>query len=161
MQWYAGIGSRDTPSYILDLMTRLASKLEETGYILRSGHCIGPDRAFEAGVVHSTHKEIFTAPDATAEAIAIAAEHHPYWEKCKPYVKKLHGRNAMIILGEYLDKPVKFVICYTPDGKNTGGTGLGMSIANTHNIPIYNLFYRTVRERVTKFIGNLEELDLL
>ena len=67
----------------------------------------------------------------------------------------------MIILGNKLDTPVQFVICYTPDGKNSGGTGLGMMIAEDHGIPVFNLFYKTVRERLNKFIGTQEKVDLL
>ena len=34
---YAGIGSREVPDDILSVMTRIASRLEELGYTLRSG----------------------------------------------------------------------------------------------------------------------------
>ena len=69
------------------------------------------------------------------------------------YTKKLHGRNVFIILGKNFVTPVKFVICYTPDGKNSGGTGLGMNIAGYYDIPIYNLFYPEARCRLEDFIG--------
>lgn len=47
---YAGIGSRETPRSILDLMTAIARKLEALGYTLRSGGATGADTAFEEGV---------------------------------------------------------------------------------------------------------------
>jgi len=143
------------------MMTVLSSKLEENDYILRSGHAQGADTFFEAGVIHDEHKEIFTAKDATPQAIMTASEYHKYWDRCDEYTRKLHGRNVMIILGRKFNEPVKFVICYTPDGKFSGGTGLGMQIAETHGIPIFNLFYKSVRERLDKFIGVNEKVDLL
>jgi len=162
MNYYAGIGSRRrTPDYILAMMTVLASKLEQEGYILRSGHAQGADRAFEAGVIDLDHKEIFTSKDAINAAMIIAEEYHPNWDNCDKIAKKLHGRNVMIILGRNFKNPVKFVICYTPDGNCTGGTGLGMRIAQDHGIPVFNLFYKSVRERLNKFIGTTEKVDLL
>jgi hypothetical protein len=66
----------------------------------------------------------------------------------------------MILLGEVLNDPVKFVICHTKDGKNSGGTGLGMNIADAKGIPIFNLFFPQVRKRISDFLQNEESLDL-
>jgi hypothetical protein len=137
MKYYAGIGSRETPDNILGAMTTFASLLHTRGYWLRSGAAKGADTAFQYGA--SDNAEIFTASDATPDGIALAGEHHPAWHKCNTYVRKLHGRNSMIILGQHLDSPVEFVICWTPHGEVTGGTGLGMRLAMAHEIPIYNL----------------------
>jgi len=162
MKYYAGIGTRRrTPEYILNIMIRVASKLESLGYILRSGGAQGCDKAFEAGIKNSKNKEIFRPSHATFEAIVMASEHHPYWECCNEYARKLHGRNSMILLGDNLKKPVQFVICHTADGKNSGGTGLGINIAESNNIPVFNLFYKSTRERIEKFIGTQEKVDLL
>ena len=48
-RFYAGIGARATPPEILNLMTRAAFALTKRGYVLRSGHAIGADSAFERG----------------------------------------------------------------------------------------------------------------
>ena len=48
-RFYAGIGARATPPPILSLMTRAAFALCKRGYVLRSGHAIGADSAFERG----------------------------------------------------------------------------------------------------------------
>jgi len=103
---------------------------------LRSGGAIGADTAFESG---ATNKEIFKPNDATTEAIELASTVHPAWYACNDYVRKLHGRNAQIILGRELNSPVEFVICYTADEEH-GGTSLGIKIAKKFNIPVYNLF---------------------
>lgn len=138
MRFYAGIGSRETPVNILSDMHAIAIKLSERGWILRSGGARGADSAFERGA--SNNCCIFTANDATQESIDYTAQFHPAWNKCSGYAKLLHARNAMIILGEHLDDPVKFVICWTPDGKDSGGTGQAIRIARHNKIPIYNLF---------------------
>jgi len=155
MLYYAGIGTRRRlPEHISALMTRVSIKLESLGYTLRSGGAYGSDKSFEAGVANAELKEIFRPQHATLEAIALASEHHPFWEGCDEYARKLHGRNSMIILGKFLNKPVKFVICYTADGKHSGGTGLGMNIAEAHKIPIFNLYYPSARKRFEEFVGS-------
>lgn len=133
---YAGIGSRKTPMEVLDFMTRYATIMDKAGYILCSGGAQGADTAFADG---AGLMEIYRPENATPEAIAIAKEHHPNWGACNTYTRRLHGRNAQILLGKKLDQPVKFVICWTPGGRVTGGTGLGLRIAETYNIPVINL----------------------
>lgn len=134
MKYYAGIGSRDTPDYVLKKMKRIAEQLE--GYTLRSGGAIGADTAFEEG---ASKKEIFRAEDATDDAIELSSKYHPNWNACSKYAKKLHGRNAMIILGKNLDSPVEFVMCWTKSGKGGGGTGQALRIAKDYGIKIYDL----------------------
>ncbi len=48
-RFYAGIGARAPPPEVLSLMTRAAFALTKRGYVLRSGHAIGADNAFERG----------------------------------------------------------------------------------------------------------------
>jgi len=161
---YAGIGTRERklPKHISILMTKISVKLEQLGYILRSGHASGSDKSFELGVKCTENKEIFRAKHATLDSINLASKYHPYWDNCDLYARKLHGRNAMIILGDFLKKPVTFVICYTPDGKHSGGTGLALNIAEDNKIPIFNLFYPTARKRLEDFINiKKDNVDML
>jgi hypothetical protein len=46
---YTGVGSRETPEDMQELMKALAGKLADKEYILRSGAAPGADRAFELG----------------------------------------------------------------------------------------------------------------
>ena len=147
MNTYAGIGSRETPKDILELMTRIANFLGERGYTLNSGGATGADEAFRIG---ANNKNIFlpwkgynkiasyhtTVPQ---QAIDIAEAFHPNWDACNDAVRKLHGRNAQIVLGSRLNEPVEFVICWTPDGKASGGTGLAIRMAQELDIPVFNL----------------------
>lgn len=48
-KFYTGVGSRETPSVVLDLMREAARKLAEKGMTLRSGAADGADQAFELG----------------------------------------------------------------------------------------------------------------
>ena len=133
---YAGVGSRETPHDVLKLMRRIAYHLAKQNWILRSGGAKGADSAFEAG---ASLTEIFYANDATPAAIEMAAKYHPAWDRCNPYVRKLHGRNNMILLGKDLTVPVETVICWTPGGSGGGGTGQAIRVAQAHEIPVLDM----------------------
>ena len=145
MKFYCGVGARKTPHNILQLMTKIAEKLRLEGYSLRSGGAEGADTAFEKGA--GRQKEIFYGWNATQEAIDLAMSFHSAPQYCSDIAKKLHGRNSFQVLGANLNDPVKFVICWTPDGclshstrtRASGGTGTAISIASANNIPIFNL----------------------
>ena len=154
---YAGIGSRETPKEILELMTLAAKAFADKGFTLRSGGAIGADVAFEKGC--GTNKQIFRAKDCTEAAKEMTSKYHPAWDKCNDYARNLHGRNCQILLGRDVTnpEPVKFVLCWTKDGKDTGGTGQAIRIATDMGIPVYNLYHREVVERIKTMIGLKEE----
>ena len=156
---YAGIGARDTPEDIQDLMRAAAEHLSSEGMVLRSGGAGGADTAFESGADPDL-KEIyipfdsfngrdrstkgiippqFLHPKAVAESFEIAAAHHPAWDKLNQTVRFIMARNSYQILGADLRSPAMFVLCYTPGGKGGGGTGQAIRIANTYDIPVYDL----------------------
>jgi len=142
---YAGIGSRKTPTEILTLMAMIARVLCTHGWILRSGGALGADKAFYIGAANQT--EIMSPWNGyngfqgspSKEAIELASKYHPNWQACSQGARKLHGRNSEILLGKDLNTPVEMVICWTPKGLITGGTGLALRIAQDRNIPIFNL----------------------
>lgn len=148
---YAGIGSRATPSDTLAKMTAFARFIEaRDGAILRSGGAQGADSAFATGATSaeiylpwrgfaqakSTHSVM---DEPTGWAYKIAEQYHPNWEYLRPSVRRLHARNAHIILGADLESPVMFVMCWTPGGRVVGGTGLGLRIAKAYDVPVINL----------------------
>jgi hypothetical protein len=53
LKYYAGIGSRETPSDVCSQMTELAKQLDAENWILRSGGAKGADSAFENGAINS------------------------------------------------------------------------------------------------------------
>jgi hypothetical protein len=158
---YAGIGSRETPRDICALMTRIADKLDDGGYKLRTGGALGADSAFMAGALEE-NVELFlpwrrynglpenvgyamTQCVDDTEACKLAALAHPRWVDCKRGAEMLHARNGYIVLGKPLCTPVDYVVCWTRDGAttttsmDTGGTGQAIRIANLFNIPVWNL----------------------
>ena len=153
---YAGIGARASPSHIKEFMTKIGSYFGTKGLILRSGGAYGADIAFEIGCdIRKGTKEIYTVEsDIPKEAFNIAKKFHPVWDELNEYTKRLHGINAMIILGPELSTPVKLVVCYTCDGLFSGGTGIAMHIAKAYNIPIFNLRFENVRNQFEEKLKN-------
>jgi len=153
-KYYAGVGARKTPISICNKMVRIARTCEDRGYVLRSGGAEGADLAFEAGVTRNL-KQIFYAKDISdnSHLMEIAALHHPNWEACVrsgPYVMKLMARNVLQILGNNLKIPVSAVICWTPNGDSSGGTGQAIRIANAHDIPVFDLGKSLTEDQRTK-----------
>ena len=152
---YAGIGARETPDHIQELMRETAQYLAEEQYTLRSGAARGADQAFETGAdLSDGAKTIFIPEDgfrgrrdglngATADipdlAFTIAAEQHRNWNALKDDTRRLHARNSLQVLGLNLDQPADVVICWTRDGAERGGTGQAIRLAKAHNVPIINL----------------------
>jgi hypothetical protein len=137
---YAGIGSRETPEKILRYMEWVGEVNAVADHILRSGGAKGADTAFEVGCDRVRgSKEIFLAQDCTDEAMELSSRFHPNWRVCSAYAKRLHGRNAMILLGRDLNDPVELVVAWTKNGELTGGTAQGLRIAADYEIPIINL----------------------
>ena len=151
---YAGIGARATPRAVLADMTVMAGWLARTGWTLSTGGADGADSAFAAGAPaeqrtiwlpwrgYNGHRgpdcRVLSAA-AMAACIEIAASLHPAWERCSPAVRKLHARNAAVLLGETLDRPVDAVVAFTSEGRVEGGTGMAIRIAEARGIPVLNL----------------------
>lgn len=154
MKTYAGIGSRDTPQAVMNIMTAYARGAAQAGWRLRSGSARGADTAFEIGAAQvQGSMEIFTARDEISdEAFLLASMHHPAWDKCDEYARRLHARNGYIILGRDLDDPVDFVLCWTPGGALKGGTAQALRIAAAWDIPVYNLGDPATFEAFEQFV---------
>lgn len=156
-KYYAGIGARETPPEILQIMGTLAIDLSLKGYSLRSGHAHGADQAFENGAIVAGDKQMrifvpwpgfngapkFTDPRYVSQipdwAYGTVDKYHPAPNRLNSTGRKLMARNAMQIFGYDGEDPVKFVVCWTKDGQASGGTGHAIRIAQYHRIPIYNL----------------------
>lgn len=158
---YAGIGSRETPEQILQEMEDIAYRLGKLNFTLRSGGAIGADLAFERGCDKiNGDKSIFYSEDATEESIELALKFHPNPKALKKkgkYVLGLMGRNMQIISGINLDNNVDFVVCWTKDGKDSGGTGQALRYCQNINIAIYNLFNDSDVKKLIELIDNFEK----
>lgn len=158
---YTGIGSRQTPSAIGELIYDIAENLDRIGYILRSGGANGADTFFEK---HTLRKEIYLpwkgfnsneSPlyNISEKAMTIAENYHPSWDRLTLNGRKLMARNCYQVLGENLDKPSDFIVCYTPDGKASGGTGQALRIAEDFNIPIFNLYFSDSKSNLLNYLN--------
>ena len=158
---YAGIGSRATPEPILKDITSMSSWLSRSGWHLASGGATGAHTAFANGappeqrtiyLPWKSYNQLSGADcvvpkDSQLDAcMDVAARLHPNWERCKPGTKLLHARNAAILLGTSLDRPVNAVVAWTEGGRIAGGTGMGLRIAAEHGIPVLNLGSITPRK---------------
>lgn len=157
--FYAGIGSRATPDRMMATLTKCARRLEGRGFVLRSGGAAGSDSAFEAGTSARAREIYLPKPrfndnnsalhslPRIGQAITLASTIHPAWGRVAQEHQALHGRNIFQILGAEMDEPVRFVLCYTPDGaqeldeitRSTGGTGLAIRLARLLGIPVFNI----------------------
>mgnify|MGYP000881575594 FL=1 len=150
MIYYAGIGSRETPTEILNLFESIGYYLAQNNFILRSGHAKGADQAFECGCDKANGKKEIYLPwkgfeDSNSNLIVqqgkayeIAEKFHPYWHNLSEGAKKLQARNSHQILGKDLNTPCQFVVCWTKSGKGKGGTGQAIRIAKHYEIPIFD-----------------------
>lgn len=160
MKSYAGIGSRKTPPPVGRRMAEIAARLETLGWKLYSGGSghprnpgddpNGADAWFESGVRDPANARIFLSWSGAfghpsplhhvdERAHVIARAYHPAYHRLGPAARLLMARNSYQALGPDLDDPVSFVVCWTPDGKASGGTGQALRIAAAHGIPIFNL----------------------
>lgn len=153
--FYTGVGSRTTPLPMLAGIEAIARELRERGFVCRSGHALGADYAFERGA--QGRMELYLpwatyngpppyTPDrlyvgAMQAARSIAATLHPAWDKLTDGGQTLHARNVHQVLGWNCNKPSKFLICWTPDGRAIGGTATAMRLAGIKHIPVYNLWF--------------------
>lgn len=171
--FYTGIGSRDTPDEVLRWFKIYADVLAELGFTLRSGAAPGADAAFEEGCDRvEGSKEIYlpwkgfqnstsqyqgVSPEAQMIASEIYGSRFPY---LKRPVKLLMSRNMYQVTGLTLDKPSKFVLCWTPDGcssanergKKSGGTGQAIAYASTLGIPVFNVQRDGVEEAFLQYL---------
>ncbi len=150
-RFYAGIGSRECPENIQKDMYCIAGHLSQINYTLRSGGADGADSAFEKGCDFVKGKKEIYLPwkdfngsnsplyNISKEAFELAKTIHPAWFKLKFGARKLHARNCYQVLGQDLKTPCDFVICWTKDGAEIGGTRTAIILAKMHNISVYNL----------------------
>lgn len=185
MKFYAGIGSRETPQDVLDLMTLIAATQAMRGWTLRTGIALGADQAFALGAGPNAEwslpwlsfeqafqdaqlasfppKPTILLPSRIEENVA--RQYHPAWDRLSQGAKKLHARNVLQVLGKghapsyepiRFPNPSSFVVCWTKDGKASGGTGQAIRIAEAYGIPVRNLHDPKTREAAERFVKGEE-----
>jgi hypothetical protein len=177
---YAGIGSRETPKEVLDLMTKAAKYLDDLGYTLQTGFTFknketgldeeGADKAFSDGSknktlfgpsgIRRTVKGVTTQEsydnDVTQKSNTIVKEIHPAPDMLTSGAVKLMARNTNQIFGKNLNSSVDFVLFYAKETDNPlrpkGGTGQAVEMARRKGIPTINMADSNWREQLKKVI---------
>jgi cytolysin (calcineurin-like family phosphatase) len=143
-----------------------AALLKGSGWTLRSGGAEGADLAFERGANGTGHIYLpwqgFNGHELIAhnrsqpqsEAYNIAAQFHPAWDRCSQGAKRLHARNVHQVLGDDVTNPIlsKFVVCWTPDGSGSGGTGQAIRIAQHYGVPVIDTGAQDGADRLIAFL---------
>ncbi len=171
--YYTGIGSRETPDEVLQMMIKIGAMCAKKSFILRSGGADGADKAFEQGCdKFNGEKEIYlpwkgfngsqsSLYDLPKSHLAeeMAFKYHPNLYASKPPVVKLMTRNSYQVMGGDLKTKSSFVVCYcavSENGKLIGGTSQALRIAKDKNIPIFNLYFKDQLELFKQFVQDLE-----
>jgi len=153
MEYYAGIGSRETPQACLDMMYKIARVCSRRGLVLRSGSAKGADTAFERGCDYESGAKEIWNPKSQKIPIhdwAVEKAREVCWEypldKMKPYTKSLIVRNMYQVFGDdpHELKPIKFAVYFSVGdplmvGKESGGTRYAVRAAHLYGIPTFNL----------------------
>jgi predicted NAD-dependent protein-ADP-ribosyltransferase YbiA (DUF1768 family)/O-acetyl-ADP-ribose deacetylase (regulator of RNase III) len=164
---YAGIGSRETPDDVMADMTSMARVLEKRGVVMRSGGAPGADTAFQKGTSDRDMRQVFIPkigfngnregvlmdPRHEQTALELVQRYHPAPERLSGFALQLMMRNGCQMFGEHFDDPSKVVVCYTPDGAASGGTGQAIRMAEDAGIPVLNLRIPEIREAVLAELG--------
>jgi hypothetical protein len=168
---YAGIGSRETPSQVLEQMKKVGSFLAQRGYVLRSGGAKGADSAFERGCDEARGMKQIWQPSqsyfplhewATEKASSVCWE-FPL-EKMKALTISLITRNMYQVYGDSEEfsktTPVDFLVYWSEgnpleEGADSGGTRYAVRVAHQAGIKTYNL--RTQKEEFASFLRTIKE----
>lgn len=179
--YYTGIGPRNTPRAILNLMTEIGMYFAMHKWVLRSGGAEGADTAFEQGHVamggdveiylpfkgfrHHSSSLYMGGPDVENGRALSMAEYlwekrtgnNDSWRKLSSCKKAAMARTMLFVLGARMITPTDVVICWTSEEEPSGGTELALlaadEISKVSNvqIPIINL----QRESHRIAIGNM------
>jgi Tfp pilus assembly protein PilW len=143
-------------------MMALTQDLYGAGFVLRTGRAKGADAAFLAGYEKGPLSiyqpgELGWQPDE--RAFEIAARIHPNWNACDEHAQALHARNVHQVLGDDLETPSEFLICWTKKGAPVGGTRTAIMVAQERGIPVYNMGLVGMSANMIRETLNRDHLD--
>lgn len=166
---YAGIGSRKmTPKDAESIVNKIKPFQDQLRELMfYSGGAPGPDMVFEMLHYPSENKKIFlpwrgfNGSDSqyyniTKEAIALAKKYHPAPSNLSDGALKLMARNCYQVLGEDLQSPIDFIICWCPS-ETTGGTSQALRIAANYAIPWFNLYHEDAELKLGEFLKGIKK----
>ncbi|UFP94580.1 hypothetical protein [Gloeobacter morelensis] len=171
-RFYTGVGSTEPPPDVAALVILVAQHLAGQGMVVRTGHDKGTDAAFataaaaESRRIYVPHSGaggyqdglVVCDPETIARATRLAASVHPHWKSYNNFQRRAHTRRVFQLLGEDLDSPSAYVICFVPedgDGKIQGSARTILALAQVQRIECYNLAELQTR---TRFRQRLAEI---
>ena len=164
MKYFTGVGSRAISPQIAAHMELISIALHASGYRLRSGGAEGSDIAFQAkgfspGDIYLPWKSFNSTENRMNSRFE--GERYRYidtpklsnWFEALEILdtvrsldtlpvrshRLLHGRNVYQVLGEDLRSPSDLLVCWTPEGKDVGGTATAIKLARKYGVRIINL----------------------
>lgn len=174
-KYYTLVGSRETPDESFQHLKELAGELSGRGWTGRSGGADGADTALEEGCSRF-YMEIYLPWEGFnnrssnnvgyvntsklsnfIQAMSIAEQTHPAWDKCSRGARALHSRNVYQVLGLDLNTPSTFLLCWAIPTKTgvKGGTNTAVQLAKKHGaevINIYGMSFDEALDSISKYI---------
>lgn len=175
MKYYTGIGSRETPNDIAQVVREIAFKLAQEGWTLRSGGAGGADTFFEEGCDDAGgEKEIYIpwngfsnrqkgeqgiyllSDGAFRHACSVVEQIHPAPAKLTRGAYALHARNCYQVAGLHLHKKSQMLVCWAKTDKNgdpVGGTRTAWMYAKELGIKSFNLYNDAHFKRIKDWLN--------
>lgn len=159
-RYVTGVGSRETPAYVIEDITSIMEVLVPLGFILRSGAAPGFDEMAERVTLRlggqteiflpwkgfGGHKSRLYKPPPISFEIAQQHMSPHHWRGMSPGGQACHARDVQQVLGKRCgppDVPSELVFCWTEGGKVVGGTATAMKVAASIGRPVFNLYNPT------------------
>lgn len=161
---YTIVANNDVPPEIASKFEEIAKRLEQREYTVRIGGMEGIDDRIEKAVkkfeLHLPWRE-FNGKQSKfyyngERAFAVAKMFHPTFDSMKKGIQAFLAKNARLILGDKMNSPTLFLLCWTEDGAEsirertakTGFSGHPIAIASALGVPIFNLAKSDAEQRL-------------
>jgi len=163
------------PPQIEDKLIELSKVLLAKGYIFRyngdNDSTFGKILNIEGGLIDTylPWKKFNTEVTPkmirpVEQAYKHASYYHLAFAKLPNPVRTILARDVHVLTGEDCKRPVRFIVCYTPDGcetkekinfKTTGNLSFSITIASNINIPVFNLKNDDAVNRLVEYIKTI------
>lgn len=172
---YVIAANNDVPPEILTKFDELAKWLESLDYTVRVGGMEGIEDRIEKLIgkkeVHLPWKG-FNEKESrftynSPRAFAIAKMFSPTFDTLKKGVQIFQAKNARLIMGDKMNSPALFLLCWTEDGAEslrertgrTGFTGHPIAIASGVGIQIFNLAKPDAEQRLKFYVESTRNVE--
>ena len=167
---YAVVSNKDIPPEAIQVYERIAKRLNDMGYTVRTGTLEGLESKAEMLPVRKelllpwkgfNEKESqFTSSTPLIKGIAKKYMKAGNWDELKPAMQGFLQKNARLVTGHYGNSPAKFVICWSQDQAesqnqvtfNTGNIAHALTIAAAWHVPVFNLARPDAEARLFNFL---------